>query len=346
MKINNLIPPNTTLLGALKIMDDIKRKLLIISEDNKFIGVLSIGDIQRSIIKGVDLESLATGILRTIITVASSKDSDESIKERMLELRMECMPVLDESGYITKVIYWEDLFSGKGQHKSQINLPVVIMAGGKGTRLKPLTNVLPKPLIPIGNKTIIEEIINDFAGYGCQNFFISVNYKAELIQYYLDNLPPNNYQISYFKEDSPLGTAGSLHLLKDKIKDPFFVTNCDILVDQDYSEILEYHKANKNELTIVAALKHTSIPYGTIETGEDGILKSITEKPEITFLINTGLYILEPQLINEIPENQFFHITSLIEQLQAQSRRVGVFPVSEKSWRDIGEWKEYMKMVE
>ena len=221
----------------------------------------------------------------------------------------------------------------------QFNVPVVIMAGGLGTRLKPLTNVLPKPLIPIGEKTIIEEIFDRFGKHGCENFYISVNYKSDLIEYYLNNqhLP---YALHFFKESQPMGTAGSLSLLKGKLNQTFFVSNCDILIEQDYSEILAYHRSNKNEITVVAALKHFPIAYGTIETGKNGKLIKLVEKPELTFKINSGMYILEPHLLEEIPGNELFHITQLIDKVLERKGNVGVFPVSDKSWKDIGSWEE------
>ena len=142
-----------------------------------------------------------------------------------------------------------------------------------------------------------------------------------------------------------MGTAGSLSLLKDQIKETLFVSNCDILIDQDYSEVLKYHRENKNEITVVAALKHYPIPYGTIETGENGRLLELIEKPEISFKINTGIYILEPHLLNEIPENVVFHMTQLIKNVNKRNGLVGVFPVSEKSWKDIGDWDEYYQNI-
>jgi NDP-sugar pyrophosphorylase family protein len=243
------------------------------------------------------------------------------------------------------VYFWEDVFIETKPHPvQQFDLPVIIMAGGFGTRLKPLTNVIPKPLIPIGEKTIIENIFDRFAVHGSNRFYLSVNYKADLIKYYLENLNLE-HEISYFIEDKPLGTAGSLSLLKGKINSTFFVSNCDIIIEQDYSEILKYHQENKNEITIVAALKNYAIPYGTIETGNNGQLLSLKEKPELTFKINSGMYILEPSLLDEIPTNEFFHITYLIEKIKLRNGNVGVFPVSEGSWKDIGEWDEYWKMI-
>ena len=167
-----------------------------------------------------------------------------------------------------------------------------------------------------------------------------------MLQRYFDELPDKKYSITYFEETLPLGTAGSLHMLKGQIKETFFVTNCDILINNDYSEILKYHRDNKNELTAVAAIKNFNIPYGIFETKENGLMSGFKEKPEFNFLVNAGMYILEPQLLDMIPENEFFHITHLMERIQKRNGRVGVFPVSEGSWMDIGDWSEYNKTLE
>lgn len=340
---NRTISYNATLLEAFKKMDAVDKKLLIVLNDKKFDGLLSAGDIQRAIIQNKPLGTKVSEVLRKNIRIAQPGDNLETIRQMMFDFRMELCPVVNDQQEIVKIYFWEDVFQEKEpQPKKQFNLPVVIMAGGLGTRLKPITNVLPKPLIPIGEKTIIEHIFQRFSKHGCNTFHISVNYKAELIEYYLktQNLP---YFLTYFKEEKPMGTAGSLSLLKDKIKNTFFVSNCDILIEQDYSEILEYHKNHKNDITIIAALKHYPIPYGTIETADNGQLVTLQEKPELTFKINSGMYILEPHMLNEIPDNQFFHITHLIEKIHQNGGKVGVFPVSEKSWKDIGEWDEYLK---
>lgn len=344
---NNIISVDHTIISALSLMDEINRKILFITEpDYKFIGVLSLGDLQRGIIKQKPLETKIKDILREHITIANTSLSYEEIKQIMLEKRVEAMPIVDEHGFLKDVVYWEDIIDEDNiSNKEKINLPVVIMAGGKGTRLKPLTNVIPKPLIPVGDKTILEDIMDSFVEYGCNKFYLSVNYRADIIKYYMKKQALSNYSLEYFEEAEPLGTAGSLHLLRDTIKDTFFVTNCDIMIDDNYAEILKYHTENNNELTVVAALKNYSIPYGTIETGQDGIIESLIEKPDLTFKINTGLYILEPHLIDEIPKKKFYHITTLIEKLRKKNRRVGVFPVSENSWRDIGEWNEYLRLI-
>jgi dTDP-glucose pyrophosphorylase len=337
---------DTSILEALKKMDNLRIKLLLILENGLFVSLVSIGDIQRAIIANISLNSPIQKILRPEVKVATIHDDIEKIKSYMRERRNEFMPILDDKKHIVDVIFWKDLFEDDlNKVHRNINLPVVIMAGGKGSRLKPLTNILPKPLIPIGEQTMLEDIMDRFVNCGCHNFFISVNYKADIIKHYLDSLNNSNYNISYFQENKPLGTAGSLHLLKGLITSTFFVSNCDIIIDEDYAEILSYHKDNQNEITVVAALKNYAIPYGTLETGEAGLLKSLQEKPDITFKINTGMYVLESHLINEIPESDFFHITYLIEKLLEENRKVGVFPVNEGSWLDVGNWQEYMKYI-
>lgn len=347
-KINKIcINEADSLLIALKKMDQVGHKLLaIVGKDRRLINLISVGDIQRAIISGKPLSTRLVDIDIEKKLIMDESSSIDEIREDFLKYRFEFMPVLNNEGCITQLFFWEDLFEqgNKSAMSNKIELPVVIMAGGKGTRLKPISNVLPKPLTPIGEGTIVEEIIKRFSDFGCEDFFLSVNYKKEMIKYYLsENTAIKN--LNYFVENKPLGTGGSLSLLKGKFDTSIFVTNCDILIDQDLAELYEYHTKNKNLITMVAALKHFSIPYGTLETKEDGLLEVMTEKPEITYKINAGVYILEPSVLERIPENTFYHITQLIDEIKSEGGRVGVFPISEQSWMDIGEWPEYVKTV-
>ena len=340
-----IINSTNTLIQALKQMDERGVKLLFVFENDKFLGILTIGDIQRAIIRNVDMNSTVASILDRNKIYARISDSLEVIKEKMYKLRAECMPLVDEKGELLDVFFWREMFDEKKQSRQdKIDIPVVIMAGGLGTRLKPITNIIPKPLIPINEKTILETILDQFKGIGCTKYYLSVNYKREIIEYYLNNLE-EKYDVTFLKEDKPLGTIGSVSLLKGKIDKPFFVSNCDIIVDQDYRDVFDYHKNNKNDITIVTAIKSFHIPYGVIETGDNGLMKGISEKPDMSYMINTGVYLLEPQLIDEIPDNTFYHITDLIERVREKGGRVGCFPVSEKSWTDIGDWNEYMKII-
>lgn len=339
------IQSSMTVLQSLKKMDEAKVKMLFVFENDKFLSILTIGDIQRAIIKQVNLNDCILSILDSNKAFASLNESKNIIREKMLRLRAECMPVVDDEGNLVDVYFWSDFFKqSEGEQREKIDLPVVIMAGGKGTRLKPITNVIPKPLIPVGDKTILEVIMDQFEGIGCKKFYMSVNYKADMMEYYLSQLE-HKYDIEFFMEDKPLGTIGSVSLLKGKITTPFFVSNCDIVIDQDYRDVYDYHCENKNDITIVTAVKSIRIPYGVIETGENGLMTGLKEKPEQSYMINTGVYILNPELIDEIPEGEFFHITHLMEKVKARGGRVGCFPVSENAWRDMGEWPEYLKMI-
>ena len=343
---NRIIKSSSSLLSALKQMDDQRVKMLFVFNDDHFVSILTIGDIQRAIVKNIVLDSPVSAIVEKNKKFAHTGEPMDIIREKMLRLRAECMPVLDEEGKLVDVIFWKDLFeSDESQSRAKINLPVVIMAGGKGTRLKPITNVIPKPLIPIGEKTILETILDQFEAIGCTKFYMSVNYKADMLKYYLGQLD-HKYDIEFFQEEKPLGTIGSVSLLKGKITTPFFVSNCDSINEQDYRDVYDYHVSNHNDLTIVTMVKTLKIPYGVIETGEDGLMVSLSEKPELTYQVNTGVYILNPGCIDEIPTGEFFHITQLMEKIKAKGGRVGCFPVSEHSWKDMGEWPEYLKMID
>jgi len=342
---NKIISASDTILHALKMMDGHRTKLLFIIDDGKFDCILTIGDIQRAIIRQANLSDPVSTILDRNKIYASDKDSLEHVKEVMFKELIDCMPVLNDKGEIVDVLFWHDVFNETvAENRPKIDLPVVIMAGGKGTRLRPLTNVIPKPLVPVGDKTILEVIMDQFESIGCHKFFMSVNYKADMMKYYLSQLD-HKYDIEFFMEDKPLGTIGSVSLLKGKITTPFFVSNCDSINEQDYRDVYDYHVSNQNDMTIVTMVKSFKIPYGVIETGEDGLMVSLKEKPEHTYMVNSGVYILNPDLIDEIPEGQFFHITHLMEKVKARGGRVGCFPVSEDSWKDMGEWPEYLKMI-
>lgn len=342
---DQIVNAELTLLAALKKMDEVKTKRLFVFNGEKFDCILTMGDIQRAIIRNVSLSSPLSEILDRGKIYGREGDNFETIKEVMFRENIDCMPILNINGEIVDVLFWADIFQKDVVDvRSKIDLPVVIMAGGKGTRLKPITNVIPKPLVPVGEKTILEVIMDQFESIGCHKFYMSVNYKADMMKYYLGQIE-HKYDIEFFMEDKPLGTIGSVSLLKGKINTPFFVSNCDSINEQDYRDVYDYHMENHNDLTIVTMVKSFKIPYGVIETGEDGLMLSLSEKPELTYQVNTGVYILNPGCIDEIPKGEFFHITHLMERIKAHGGRVGCFPVSESSWRDMGEWSEYLKLI-
>lgn len=343
-----IIDASMTLIQTMKKMDEGYTKSLIVFEKERFVGIITNGDLQRAIIAKVPFD---TPIIKVVDNsnkcYAHEGDNRDDIKNWMVEKRAEFMPVLDSQEDLVDVIFWDDIISETivEDNRGKIDLPVVIMAGGKGTRLKPITNVIPKPLVPVGEKTILEVIMDQFESIGCHKFYMSVNYKADMMKYYLSQLE-HKYDIEFFMEDKPLGTIGSVSLLKGRINTPFFVSNCDSINEQDYRDVYDYHVNNHNDMTIVTMIKSFKIPYGVIETGADGLMTSLKEKPEQTYQVNTGVYILNPECIAEIPEGEFFHITQLMEKIKARGGRVGCFPVSEHSWIDMGEWKEYLKLID
>ncbi|MGL4772622.1 MAG: nucleotidyltransferase family protein [Clostridium sp.] len=230
------------------------------------------------------------------------------------------------------------------QKDEKSNVPVVIMAGGKGTRLQPYTNIIPKVLIPIGEIPIVERIINNFLSFGFKDYYLTVNYKKDIIKAYFNNV--YGYNINFIEEEKPLGTAGSLYLLKEQIKGSFFVTNCDILIEEDYYKILDFHKKKNYKMTVVCAVKNYTIPYGVFTLKKNGSVEVLKEKPVYEYLVNTGMYILEPELIDLIPENEEFDMTELLNLCLSRNIEVGVFPVTDNQWLDMGEFKEMERMME
>ena len=191
----------------------------------------------------------------------------------------------------------------------------------------------------------MERIIKKFCEFGTQKFYATVNYRKNMIRSYFSE-QSGEYELQYVEEDKPLGTAGSLQLITDSFEKPFIVTNCDILIHADYEDIYRYHKKSGNELTIVTALKNIVVPYGVIHSSGNGIVESMEEKPKLSYFVNTGMYILNPELKNEIPEDTFYHMTDLTDKLLAEHRRVGMYPISEDSFLDMGEFEEMRRMEE
>ena len=338
-----IITKDKNLISVLEYMDIIDKKVLIICDGIKFVGLISIGDIQRAIINNVNLQELAIDHIRKDIVFAKDTDDLELVKKQMQINKIECMPIVNSDNDLVDIIEWEDLFVDT--ELQSVNCPVVVMAGGEGKRLRPLTNIIPKPLIPISKKTIIEEIMDSFVKVNCHRFYLSVNYMADKIKDYFEKIDNSDYIIQYINEKKPLGTAGSLFLLKNTIDETFFVTNCDVIMNIDFSKLIDFHKTNNNIATTVSIIKTVEIPYGTIETFEDGSLKELIEKPIKSYQINSGLYVLEPDVFNYIEDNEFLHITTLLLRLKEDNKKVGVFPLSEKSYTDMGTWEMYLKAI-
>lgn len=344
MKLEDLfIREEATIREALSQLDKTGRRILIVVEGRKLLGVLTDGDIRRWILKNGDLNESIKSTYGKAPKYLREEDRAKA-KTILEDHKIEAMPVVDKDHQVIDIVFWSDK-KGKKTKAHNLDNPVVIMAGGKGTRLDPYTKILPKPLIPIGDMPIVERIMEKFHEYGCQDFFMTVNYKKNMIKAYF-NETEKAYKIAYIDEEKPLGTAGSLHLLKNQIRDTFFLSNCDILIEGDYAEMLRHHKEQKAKITLITSLKHYTIPYGVIELGDESNLIRMQEKPEYNFLVNTGMYILEPDVIEDIPEDTFFHITDLINNYIEKGKKIAIYPVSEEAWMDMGQFKEMEIMLE
>ena len=336
-----------TIRDAMKALNKTAEKcLLVVDGQKKLLGTLTDGDLRRSILAGASFSESINAIFHRKPTVLLKGGCILEKAEVMLrEKKLDLIPVVDERGVVEDYLTWSKLGNGKKQKKELDSVPVVIMAGGRGARMEPFTKILPKPLIPIHDKPVIEHIIDRFTAVSCQDFHMTVNYKGRILKAYFEELQPP-YSVHYVDEQEPLGTAGCLYLLKGAFCKPFFVSNCDIIIKADYASLYDFHLKGGYDVTLVASAKEYVIPYGTCELNGDGHLSRIDEKPSYDFLINTGLYVLNPDILELIPENTFYHITHLIEKVKSQGRKVGVFPIDDDAWIDVGQWAEYRKAVE
>lgn len=313
----------------------------VCDDDRRLLGAITDGDIRRFIIHSGKLDARANEIMKTD-PISISENEIESARRVMRIRQVKSVPILDSDQHIIDIRFLDERSIIV---KKKIDSPVVIMAGGMGTRLQPYTSVLPKPLIPIGEKTITEHIIERFQNAGCKHFDMIVNYKKHFIKSYFRDLE-NSPDISFFEEEEFLGTAGGLRMLIGQYRESFFMTNCDILIDADYSEIMDYHRMNDNIATIVCAVKNMKLPYGVIKTNDRGRVSTIHEKPDVTSVVNTGFYVLSPEFLDEIPEGRVAHITDVLQACIDNGLNVGMYPVSEDSWMDMGQMDELQKMTE
>jgi len=339
---------NTTIREAMEAMGKTSEKvLLVIDNEQTLLGTLSDGDIRRYILGGGDLSGTIQGAYQTdpIFVLQNEYDPDQ-VKQLLTKNRISLIPIVDKDRKIADFVTWETIFGNNREtEKQKLDIPVVIMAGGKGARLEPFTKVLPKPLIPVGDKTVVDHIIDNFRAYGISSFYMTIHHMSKIIRAYFEERNPD-YSLEFAEEDEPRGTAGSLRLLIDKLKTPFFLSNCDIVIEADYADLYQFHVENGHEITLVASAKQFNIPYGICELNGGGSLSRIQEKPEFSFLANTGLYVLNPSVLNLIPENQLFHITHLIDKVREKGGSIGVYPVSERAWIDVGQWAEYRKALQ
>lgn len=330
------IEKKTALRDAMRQLEQQDHKTLVVMDGDTLFGTLTDGDVRRFLLSGGTLDDIVASVAHTAPHTAST---EEQARELLATNEFSVIPIVDNNGKLVRIVLSkEDL-----QPLGQLGLPVVIMAGGKGTRLEPYTKILPKPLIPVGDLPIMEHIMQRFLPYGCTEFHGIVNYKKQLIKaYFSEN--EQHYTTFWYDEDKPLGTGGGLSLLKGKLDKTFFLTNCDVLILADYAELLRFHRESGSVVTMVCAQKKVTIPYGVIETDPGHAITAMREKPEFSFLTNTGMYVVEPEVLDDIEDGVAIGFPDIIAAQQAKGRKVSAYTVSEDNWLDMGQIEEMEKM--
>ena len=344
-----LIKPNANLKEALKQLTKTGEKcLVVVGKKNRLLGTLSDGDLRNAILKGKFHKDKINEFYQKKSTFLRKENfSLSQAKNVFLKKRIDVIPIVDESKKVVDVVTFENIFNKnkKNKHSKNSSKTVVIMAGGKGTRLEPFTNVLPKPLVPINEKPVIEHIIEKFAKSNVTNIFITLNYKSKILRAFFQEMKPN-YKLSFIEEPKPLGTAGGLGLLVGKIKKPFLVTSCDTIISINFENLMNFHISTRNDITLVVSSKEYIIPYGTCTLNKKGYLQNIIEKPKLDFFVNIGLYVINPNLLKLIPKNKAYDMPDLIQLAKRRKKQIGVYPVDDESWIDVGQWSEYHKAIE
>lgn len=340
MDISKFIRSETiTVAEAMQAIDSNSNGILFLIDKNRIlIACVSDGDIRRYLLNGGNMSCNVLEAANFSPKYARTMNEAKSVFNRKSYYMI---PIVNKGGVIVDIYSEHEEFQRK--EKPALKIPVVINAGGKGHRLDPLTRVLPKPLIPVGEQPIIELIMKEYQSYNCNEFHIIVNYKKNLMKaYFADN--DNHYNITWYDEDRPLGTGGGLTLLREKFKSTFFFANCDALLTANYENMLKFHKENGNVITMICAYKNLHIPYGVVEMGVNGIIENMKEKPLMSFLTNTGIYIVEPNVIDDMEDGVAVDFPEVVEKQRQKGKKVAVFPVSENDWMDMGQLPELEKM--
>ena len=313
--------------------------LFIVDKNNVLLGCITDGDIRRYLLSGGQMEGFAFAAANKMPRYARGLDEAKHLYHKKNYI---VIPIVDKRMRIID-LYTGELREQIKKKSKSLNIPVVINAGGKGTRLDPFTRVLPKPLIPVGELPIIELIMKEYITYNCDEFHIIVNYKKNLMKaYFYDH--ENHYKIKWYDEEKPLGTGGGLSLLRGKFDSTFFFANCDALLTANYESMLKFHKENGNIITMICAYKNINIPYGVVEMGINGTIKNMKEKPLMSFLTNTGIYIVEPEVIEYIKDDESIGFPDIVTRVNKSGKKVAVFPVSENDWMDMGQLSELEAM--
>ena len=337
---NIKLKQNATIKEALGIIDSGAMQIALVVDDNdKLLGTLTDGDIRRGILRGLDLDSSIETIVFKEPAVAKISSTKEEILKIALSKKLHQIPIIDDNGIVLDLKEIEELVEPKIKTNR-----VILMVGGLGTRLRPLTQDTPKPMLKVGNKPILQTIVEKFAEYGFANITMCVNFNASIIRDYFGDGKEFGVNIDYVLEEKRMGTAGALSLLKERPSEPFFVMNGDLLTNVNFEHIFNYHMLNKATATMCVREYDYEVPYGVVKMNDNKIIE-IAEKPVQKFFVSAGIYMLSPEILDLIPKNEFYDMPALFEKLIKLSKNVISFPIREY-WLDIGRMEEYQRANE
>ena len=329
------ISPSSTIRQALGIIDSGSMKIaLVVDENKKLLGTLTDGDVRRAMLRGGGLDDLIESIYFHSPITCGINDSNEKILQLAVAHKLFQIPVVDVEGRIVGIAEVDELL----QPLNRTN-KVVLMVGGLGIRLSPLTDTTPKPMLHVGNRPILETIIENFSKYGYTDIILSVSYKSHIIEEYFGDGYKFGVKIDYVHESKRMGTAGALSLMRDSLTEPFFVMNGDLLTNINFEHMHDYHLSHDAAATMAVREYDFQVPYGVVNV-QDGRIVSIEEKPTHKFFVSAGIYMLSPKILAGIPDNEFFDMPTLFERLIADRHNAVSFPIREY-WLDIGRMSDY-----
>jgi dTDP-glucose pyrophosphorylase len=327
-----------TIREALEVIDAGAIQIaLVVEADDRLKGVVTDGDIRRSILQGVNLDAPVQSVMNENPITARPQQDRQSLIDRMRARRIHQIPLVNDDGRVVGIEVLDDLLKPEKRPN-----PVVLMAGGLGTRLRPLTKDCPKPLLEVGDQPILETILEGFITHGFHRFYLSVNYKSGMIEDYFGDGSDWGVHITYLHEEQRLGTAGPLSLLPEQPDEPLIVMNGDLLTKLNFAHLLDYHRDQDAIATMCVREHETQVPYGVIAT-DDQRMTGIEEKPTERYFVNAGIYVLEPETLSLVPENESFDMTELFEALIDQEAEATVFPVREY-WQDVGQKEDFYRV--
>ena len=330
-----IIDREHSLLDCYRLLNETGQRILICLEQGKLVGIITDSDIRHGILSGMKLEDKVSAIVNRNPVVVNADASKNTALALMKEKDADPIPVVDKDRNFV------DLYSMNDLLKS-MTLPnrAVVMAGGFGKRLMPLTKDVPKPLLKVDGKPIIEHVINQIADYGIESFYVTVNYKSQAIKNCLEDGRRLGVKITYLEEKKQLGTIGAISLLKGRaIQQPFIIINGDILTHVNFRKLLERHERSACPMTVCLTTHYYNVPYGVVDV-RDGRIVSMNEKPEYNFFINAGIYCMSPELIDFVPSDIYCDVNMFINLLLSKKIPIGIFDVSEY-WRDIGNFEDF-----